>query len=291
MKGRISDFHLEQYLLGEAPPWVSEAIAADPEAKARLEALKTDNEAFFTSYPPQQMVASIERIAAESEEEQIRRANEPRRRRDRGHQRIGELLRRLTPAPLVAFGAVAALAVVLLLPMLRTASVVLPEPATADELVRLKGLEPSLSVYLRESGGEVRELASGDPAGAGDSLQIAYNAAGASHGVILSVDGRGAVTLHFPATPFEAENLESGGEVPLSFSYILDDAPRFERFFFVAATGPLDVAAIVNATEELVDLQSADAVTAERVAEIAASRSNLDPGEVGVETVAVDKQP
>lgn len=72
---------------------------------------------------------------------------------------------------------------------------------------------------------------------------MSYVAAGRAHGVIVSIDGRGQVTLHFPADAGAPTALESGRAVPLSHSYELDDAPLFERFMFVTAEAPDDLLA------------------------------------------------
>jgi hypothetical protein len=66
-------------------------------------------------------------------------------------------------------------------------------------------------------------------------VQVAYVAAGRTHGVILSVDGRGAVTLHAPEAGGEPVALAPSGTHSLPRAYELDDAPHFERFFFITA--------------------------------------------------------
>jgi hypothetical protein len=73
-----------------------------------------------------------------------------------------------------------------------------------------------------------------------DLLQLSYNGGGQSHGLIASVDGAGAVTLHFPASEGAATNL-AATTTTLPHAYALDDAPRFERFFFVTANAPIAI--------------------------------------------------
>ena len=94
-------------------------------------------------------------------------------------------------------------------------------------------------------------LETGDQADEGDLLQLSYLAAGRSHGVILSIDGRGAVTLHWPDRRGGATALVPSGEVRLDHAYELDDAPGFERFFLVTGADALDVNAILDAAEDL----------------------------------------
>jgi hypothetical protein len=61
--------------------------------------------------------------------------------------------------------------------------------------------------------------------------------------VIASVDGAGVVTLHYPLredAPPEATAMAPEPHA-LPHAYALDDAPRFERFFFITGSDPLDV--------------------------------------------------
>jgi hypothetical protein len=76
-------------------------------------------------------------------------------------------------------------------------------------------------------------------------VRLAYRAAGHAFGLILSVDGRGAVTLHLPERGGLAAPLDTDAEVPLDHAYELDDAPRWERFYFVVGDAPFEVAPVV----------------------------------------------
>jgi hypothetical protein len=73
--------------------------------------------------------------------------------------------------------------------------------------------------------------------------------------VILSVDGRGKVTWHTPSgyagQPLSSPTLDMKGQVVLPAAYELDDAPGFERFFFVYSSSPFDVAAVDRAARAL----------------------------------------
>jgi len=123
-----------------------------------------------------------------------------------------------------------------------------PQQATSTgqeglEQTRLKGLRPVLHLYRKDSGG-TKALASGDVARDGDLIQIAYVSGGKKYGVILSIDGRGQTTRHLweegfgrtqPAVQDGPSHLSPHGETMLDHSYQLDDAPAFERFFFVTS--------------------------------------------------------
>jgi hypothetical protein len=103
------------------------------------------------------------------------------------------------------------------------------------EEIRLKGLSPRLVVY-RKSGAEINRLDNGASASPGDVIQLSYVAAGKAFGAIYSVDGRGVVTLHYPdSNQGTAPELEQGGEISLPYAYELDDAPAYERFFFITS--------------------------------------------------------
>jgi hypothetical protein len=143
--------------------------------------------------------------------------------------------RRLWPmAPLLAGAAATILAALSVRLFLSTA---LPTSSGAFEETRIKGL-PHLVVFRQTVHGPER-LANGSAARAGDLIQLAYQAAGHSHGVIFSVDGRGAVTRHLPREGSQAASLAPGA-VALDLAYRLDDAPRWERFYLVAASRPFD---------------------------------------------------
>lgn len=96
------------------------------------------------------------------------------------------------------------------------------------------------------------KLGDGAPARAGDVVQLSYAAAGNRNGVIVSVDGWGAVTLHYPAHPSHSARLQPRGEVPLDHAYELDGARDFERFFLVTSGDrPLNVRHVLLAARRL----------------------------------------
>ena len=66
-------------------------------------------------------------------------------------------------------------------------------------------------------------------------MQLSYVCADPEYALIVSVDGNGVVTSHFPEDSTDSALLEKGGEFPLSYSYKLDDAPSFERFYLVTS--------------------------------------------------------
>ncbi|HYO70855.1 MAG TPA: ActD-like protein, partial [Archangium sp.] len=123
-----------------------------------------------------------------------------------------------------------------------------PEPPVEE--TRVKGLEPRLTVH-RQRDGAAEALADGAPAASGDVVQLAYVAAGRAHGVILSVDGRGTVTLHAPESGAGSVPLAPAGTHALPGAYALDDAPGFERFFLVTAEAPFALEEVLAAARSV----------------------------------------
>jgi hypothetical protein len=118
----------------------------------------------------------------------------------------------------------------------------------ADE--RAKGLKPRLMVY-RKQGSRAELLSDGSSVKAGDILQIAYLSAGRRYGVVISIDGAGAVTLHAPADASQSSELIAGsGQHTLPLAYELDQAPAYERFFFIVSHKPIDPSAILSVARD-----------------------------------------
>lgn len=237
----VPDLVLERYRLGELSHAEANALErrleVEPGLAARLQALERSDEEIRRRYPPAWLA------------EQIRRRAEPRRERSPRPERPW-LLRWPVPAALAAAATLAlVLAPRLASPPFReppaSASPVPSAPALASG-DRLKGLDPSLVMFRRTDAGS-ETLADGAIARAGDVVRVGYQAAGRTHGVIVSVDGRGVVTVHLPARGSEAARLRSGETVLLDRAYELDDAPRFERFYLVTADRAFEVEPIVEA--------------------------------------------
>ncbi|MEZ4235052.1 MAG: hypothetical protein R3F59_02595 [Myxococcota bacterium] len=134
--------------------------------------------------------------------------------------------------------------------------VAVPHPPTATDGVRAddvrtKGLPPRLRVY-RQRGTTADRLATGAVARQGDVVQVGVVAGSATHGVVVSLDGRGEVTVHQPPGGHGSTALGSG-ELQLPQGYELDDAPAYERFFLVTTdgAGDVDVGRVVGAAKAL----------------------------------------
>jgi len=232
----VSDYVLEKYALGELPPErlaeLAQRIKTEPDLAARLDALTSSNREILRKYPPAWFAAEVAAKTGGAAKRAPARSISPWR------------------ASLFALVPVAS-AAVLALWVLRPADDASRPIPGLEELsgTRIKGLQPSLSVY-RKIHEEAERLDSTSVVQQGDVLQVSYVAAGQGHGVIVSVDGRGSITLHFPADGASTE-LRPEGETPIAHAYEIDDAPEFERFFLVTASSPIDVAAVIQAAESL----------------------------------------
>lgn len=231
----LPDWLVERAALDEVAPASRDRLErADPRELAdRIAAVRDDNAAELARHPAGPAVAQIEARVAQAQQRAARR----RRRR------LGWLGLATSAAAVLVVARLAAE---------RTATDDPPRAGVAqDDGTRVKG-SPRL-VAFRQVGGQVERLAQDAVVRAGDVIQLRYNAGGQSHGVIASVDGAGVVTLHFPLredAPPEATAV-SPETTALPHAYALDDAPRFERFFFITANGPVDVQEALAALRSL----------------------------------------
>ncbi len=232
----ISQWKLERYLLEELPrhemEQIREALEQDASLSERLEALRMSNDDVLEKYPAAWMARRIEQRAHTAQAARGKRG----------------WLAQLWPAPAALAVAVAAI-VPLLDPQERAEEVV-----DGPSLIRAKGLEPHLIMHRKtESGAELLESAAAVEKG--DLIQIQYVAAGRGYGAIVSIDGRGRVTTHLPATGGEAVALTKTGAVSLPFALELDDAPRRERFYFVTSRAPFSMSTVIAAAQRLVSAE------------------------------------
>jgi hypothetical protein len=251
MKHRIPTWLLERIALGETPPEraaeVREILASDPDEQARLVELERSNAEILAELPPERVAAEVARRAAAEAGLAAIPVAPPN-----GHRRRLMLL---------SSGLAAAAGVVLVAVALgRQVGWLEPTPRPADPGgeastddpgdTRPKG-SPRLLLH-RKRGTKAEPLdVRRDLARAGDRIQISYRAGDAVHGVILSIDGAGQVTLHYPAQPVGSTVLKRDGAVSLGHSYELDDAPSYERFLFLTSAQPIDVAAVLASANQL----------------------------------------
>ena len=228
---RVPDLVLERYHLGEMTPDERAAferrLHGDEELRRRLLILKASDEEIRRRYPTDVLGAQVRRRVEAAAKDVPRTA---------GAGLFG-----------LRWRTIAVLAGVLVLVVLVGPPLLGPGDGPGD---RVKGLDPTLLLFRKTPEGS-EPLKDGAAARAGDLIRIGYRAAGERWGVIVSVDGRGVVTQHLPRDGAQAARLSTESQALLDFAYELDDAPRWERFYFVAGSAPFDATPVIVAARGL----------------------------------------
>jgi len=264
---QIPDIYIEQYLLNELPEnlrkEMNELIMAENSLRDRIENLKESNKSILSGYPAEFMISEIEKraksikSAAESAAEPENHQAENSANQARSviinfsiknlYKKIsGASSRRYTLS--LASAAVIILVVFFMVPGLRITDRFNTEYETD---VRIKGLESKLVIY-RMKGKEIEELKNFDIARKGDIIQLGYIATDKyRYGTIISIDGRGTVTLHHPESTENQNELTINKKIILNKSYELDDSPSFERFIMILSTEPVHTSDIISKAKKL----------------------------------------
>lgn len=236
----ISEYYLERYVLEELPDEYAEEIrrqvTSDPELRAALKNIESSNRDILALYPPPTVKANL-----------LARLNEAQRKT------VSFPFRWILTIS-SAF-AVVLLFLFLILPALKEKAGLEPFDSGQD-LSLVKGIpkvdlsRTQLLIY-RKVNDQVEILTDGKRAVTGDLLQLAYVAAKESYGMILSIDGRGGITLHFPDERGGSTKLDQNKKSLLPHAIELDDAPGFERFFFITSESRIDVEDVLKRAESL----------------------------------------
>jgi hypothetical protein len=239
---RIPEWKLERYLIGELPALEMESIRraaeSDPAVRQRLEQLWLSNQDILAQYPPDLMTHQIQARATPAASSQ---------------PASGISIGRFGSLPKLAAVALA-LTVVFLIFFPRQIDRTLKDGTTVE--TRLKGGAPSLVLYRKIPSGAER-LSEGSIARPGDTVQIAYWGIGEHYGAIVSLDGSGVVTLHFPEHGSQAAPLEAGRLTRLASAYELDDAPGWECFYFVTSDKPFAIDPVLQSARSVGQVNSA----------------------------------
>ncbi len=147
--------------------------------------------------------------------------------------------RRWMPA-MVALGAAAAVMLVVLPP---------PEPETVRGTHRAKG-EGEIDFYLLR-GDQVHPGSEDELHYPGDRVQFTYRTVGDSTVVIVSLDGRGELSVYYPSTGDDPVPVVPGERRVLEGSIELDDAPDFE--LVLAFFGAESVGDVLDEVEDILD--------------------------------------
>ena len=251
----IPDWKLERFLTGDLPEnemnKLRELEASDEMFANRVRMLREDNKAILNKLPFETLA---ERIADAKDAETVYAGT------------VTETASRFT---LVKFAAAAmlVLAVALVAFFAQSETVVAggnvpggdiarnapgmqqTEVALAETQsdTRIKGLDARMEVWKKTPTGIV-QLNDLDEAREGDEIQLRYAVPEKCFGLLFSMDGNGALTLHM-GDGEKAVELAPGKMNSLPFAYKLDDAPYFEKFFFV--TSPKEFAVEENDVDKL----------------------------------------
>ncbi|MBL8785813.1 MAG: hypothetical protein JNJ59_12980 [Deltaproteobacteria bacterium] len=225
----VPEILVERLRLGELPPEVAARVRARLEARGelgRVQALAADDAAILARHPslPRHVLARV--------------AGAPGRRA--GAVRWVPLL------AVVAATMVLALRVPIEAGVPRSSSSAGDPTERTDLTDRVKG-DPALFVWRERAGASPVRVRDGDRAEAGDRLRLVFERGDFAAAALYSIDGRGTVTEHLApgvAAP----------RVTLPSSFVLDDAPDFERFLLVLAREPFgdpELRALGSALEAL----------------------------------------
>ena len=99
--------------------------------------------------------------------------------------------------------------------------------------VRIKGLSARMEVW-KKTGDSAVQMENLGEAREGDEIQLRYAVAEKCYGLLFSMDGNGTITMHM-GEGNRAIGLEPGKMTTLPFAYKLDNAPKFEKFFFLTS--------------------------------------------------------
>jgi hypothetical protein len=254
--GDVSAFTLEKYQLGELNPedqeMVKEALAVDNRLRDRLKVLDESDRELRLRYPL----------------ESLRLRPPPR-------------FIRVKPAARLAGLAALVIAGILILALYRVFSTT-PASIASAPTDRIKGTAQTNSELLIYVQGEEIFLADQTALQEGNTVQLAYTApAGAKHyGVIFSIDGRSAVTMHYPYRKGQSSLLVSGKRTFLNEAYTLDDAPGYEVFVLVVSEKPLDADMVLRKAHEIAGVSKT----------VIAEKSKAAFKDCEVETVTILKQ-
>jgi len=173
----------------------------------------------------------------------------------------------------ISLALISCLIVIFLSPMLTLENTSLHQDISQESYdIRLKGIQPQIKIY-RQVGNNIDQVLHDEMVGHFEKIQLGYISGGKKYGVVFSLDGRGEVTLHYPEKESASTVLDKSGEHSLAYAYELDDAPLYERFFFITSDEPISVEKILRrgkalATEGVEVAKSGDLFLGEAVDQI-----------------------
>lgn len=248
----IPDWKLERFLTGDLPEKEMNEIrkleAADAMLAQRVKMLREDNKAILNKLPFEMLAAKIDAVDAGTVTETAVAAN-----LGSAKENAGNAEKNAPRFSIMKFAAAAVfvLAVALVAFMAQRETSMMNERVGSDVAAvggpqntqvalaetqsdtRIKGMDARMEVWKKTPAGIV-QLNDFDSVGEGDEIQLRYSVPEKCFGLLFSMDGNGALTLHM-GNGEKAVELAPGKMNSLPFAYKLDDAPYFEKFFFVTS--------------------------------------------------------
>ena len=223
----IPDLTLERYLLGELPKAEMETLTKklenDLDLQSRLAAIQTSNTEINALYPSDEMVRQIK-------------------------AQMGNVISLPFQKykPLLALAAVLALSIAVSI-WIPNREVQLLDGVAPNQLLEPTRIKGDARLFLfRKTDQGTESLTNGSVAHQGDRIQIYYQAGDQKYGAIFSIDGNGTLTQHLPDSGNQSATLSQGDPVGLDFSYLLDNAPKWERFYLITSHTPFELKPIQN---------------------------------------------
>ncbi len=258
------EFKLEQYVLGDLPQTEMEEMSAliqkDASIARRVELLKSNNEQLRQKFPVGDVTLKVHT--------QTSALNTQREKK------------KVFNIPMVS-GLLSALFIAVFSITLLTQ----PEQSTRPilEITRLKGLDAQLNVYKKTRLGSTL-LSDSSLVMAGDQLQLEYVVNNNLYGIILSLDGNGSMTHHFSGPGFSSLKLHQP-KMLLPFSYLLDDAPLYEKFYLIMSEDEFSVDTILDVNKKKIrpELYTMSQYLIKEIVLLKASQLQVDSMEVSGE--------
>ena len=226
----IPDWKLERYLTGDLPEGemreIRELEKTDEIFAHRVKLLREDNAAILKKLPFEKLSEKMDAISARSGSG-----------KSAGNGVNFRLVKFAAAAALVfAVVSVALFSQREIGPAMEGDGAQVMDVAMVTEVedgTRIKGLDARMEVW-KKMGDSAVQMSNLDEAREGDEIQLRYSVPEKCFGLLFSMDGNGTLTMHM-AEGNKAIALEPGKMTTLPFAYKLDNAPKFEKFFFLTS--------------------------------------------------------
>jgi len=242
----VPDWKLERYLLGELPARELEGIRTLEDMRGgvweRLETLRAENAAVLRRYPPDATGRNIERASAVNKEGMPKRRTAVRKHR---HPNVRTGVPKWAVPAVVCAVALSVIPLRLIFPTAQSnAGGAQYQDGVWEDRVKGTGTAAQSIEVWRKNGAEAERLSQNTVARGGDVVQLRYTVPESCYGTLVSIDGRGVLTVHLSGESGKAAPLTPGRPIALSSSYQLDDAPLFETFYLVTDKNNFDVESV-----------------------------------------------